>query len=79
METAPQKEIGMSSQQDAQNADKTRGNPMAGLESLQTKELVPPSQDAEVSSDASWDRDHVQGGADLSRQPSYKRQFLWQS
>ena len=45
METAPQKEIGMSSQQDAQNADKTGGNPMAGLESLQTKELVPPSQD----------------------------------
>ena len=74
METAPQKEIGMSSQQDAQNADKTGGNPMAGLESLQTKELVPPSQDAEVSSDTSWD--HVQGGADVSRQPSYKNYHL---
>lgn len=74
METAPQKEIGMSSQQDAQNADKTGGNPMAGLESLQTKELVPPSQDAEVSSDASWD--HVQGGADVSRLPSYKNYYL---
>ncbi len=73
MEAAPQKEAGMSSQQDAQNADKKGGNPMTGLQSLQTKE---PVQDAEVSSDASWDRDHVQGGAEVSRQPSHKNCYL---
>ena len=73
MEAAPQKEAGMSSQQDAQNADKKGGNPMTGLQSLQTKE---PVQDAEVSSDASWDRDHVQGGAEVSRQPSHNNYYL---